>query len=122
MKGLILYFLLLVLEILFDLGQDVSHKQGKFSKTLLEKSFEFVLSRKNGIIAFNLRFVLLSIESNLISKKQSCKRDAFMARGFGHVKIILILLAEVIALYMRAFIVKVWVLDLKEQLQNTVFT
>ena len=106
-KDSILYFLLLVLKILLDLSLDVSYKQGRFSKALSEKSFKLVLSKRNGIIVFNLSFVLLPAEVDPISEKQGCKRDAFVAYGSGRVKIIFTLSNEVIALHMQAFIVKV---------------
>ena len=68
-KGPILYFLLLVLEIPLDLGSDVSFKQGGFSETLPEEGLKFVPSRRDGIVAFNLRFVLLPAEINPISEE-----------------------------------------------------
>ena len=51
--------------------------------------------------------MLLLIEINLVSKKQGCKRNAFMACVSGPVKMILKLLTEIIALYMQSPIVKV---------------
>ena len=82
--------------------------------TLLEESLEFGLSKRDGIVIFNLGFVLLPTEINSILEKQSCKRDIFVAYGSSHVEIILILLREVIVLYMQAFIVKVRVLSLEK--------
>ena len=90
MRDPILYFLLLVLQILLNLCPNASFEQGGFSKTLLQKSFEFDASKRNGIVAFNLSFILLLVEVNLVSEKQSHKRDAFVANSSGHVKIILI--------------------------------
>lgn len=72
MESPILNFFLLVLRILLDLGSNADHKDGKFFKTFLQKSFEFVSSRRAGIIAFNLSFVLLQVEVNPIPNKQSC--------------------------------------------------
>ena len=66
MRGPILYFLLLMLEIPLDLGPNVSYKQGRFSKILLKEGLEFVLNKKNGIVTFNLRFILLPAEINPI--------------------------------------------------------
>ena len=107
MRGQILYFLLLELAIPLDLGSDISYKRGGFPETLLEKSFEFVPNRRDGIVAFNLRFVLLSTEINLVFEKQSRKEDAFMAHGSSCVKIILTLLTEIIVFHIQARIVKV---------------
>lgn len=42
-RNLILYFFLLILEVLFNLALDTVYKCNRFSKTLLEKGFEFVL-------------------------------------------------------------------------------
>lgn len=95
-----MYFLLLVLEIALNLSPEVSHKLVGFSKTLLEEGFEFVSTRRDGIIAFNLRFVLLPAEVNPISEKQGHEKNVFVAHGSGRVEIILRLLTKVIALYM----------------------
>ena len=69
MRGPILYFLLLVLKIPFDISPDISYKQGRFSKALPEKGLKFVLSRGDGIVAFNLSFVLLLAEVNPVLEK-----------------------------------------------------
>lgn len=69
MKSLILDFLLLVLYILLNFDQDIYYKYSRFYKTLTKKSFKFILSRGNGTLAFNLSFVLLTAEVNLITKK-----------------------------------------------------
>ena len=79
-----------------------------------EESLEFVRNRGDGIVAFKLYFVLLLVEINPISEKRGCKRDAFVTCGSSRVKIILILLTKVIALYRRAFIVKIRVSSLKK--------
>ena len=113
-KGPILYFFLLVLEIPLNLGLNVSHKQSRFSEILLEKSLEFVLSRGNGIVAFNLSFVLLLAEVNPVLEKWGHKRDAFVTRGSSHVEMIFTLLTKVIALHIQALIVKVRVSGLKK--------
>ena len=111
-KDPILYFFLLVFSISLNLSPDVSHKQGGFSKTLPKEAFEFDSNRRNGIVAFNLRFVLLLAEVNPISEKQGCKKDTFIVCGSGYVKIILTLLTEIIALHMQVFIVKIGIPDL----------
>ena len=94
-----MYFLLLVLGIPLNLGLDASYKRGGFSKTLLKKSLEFVLNKGNGIVTFNLSFVLLLAKVNPISKKRGCKRDAFVACSFGRIEMVLTLLTKIIALY-----------------------
>ena len=112
-KGPILYFLLLMLGISLDFGLDTSYKRGRFSKTLLEKSFEFVPSRRDDIVTFNLSFMLPLAEVNPVSGKRSRKRDAFMACSSGRVKMIFTLMTKIIALYIRPPIVKVGVPGLK---------
>ena len=107
---------MLVFGIPLDLDPDASYKQGRFSKTLLKKGLEFVPSRGDGIIAFNLSFILLPAEVNPISEEEDCKEDAFVAYGSGRVKMILILLIEIIALHMRAAIIKVRVPDLESSI------
>ena len=110
---MILYFFLLILRILLNPSSDVSYKQGGFSEILLKDDFEFVTSRKNNIVTFNLSFILLLVEADLISEKQSCEKDAFVVPSSGHIEIIFILLTEVIALYMQALIVKTNILGFK---------
>lgn len=66
---------------------------------MLEKSFEFISSSGNDIITFNLGFLLLLVETDLIPKKQNCKKDALVAYGIGRVKIIFILLTKILALH-----------------------
>ena len=101
----ILYFLLLVLGILLNLGPDTSYKQGRFPKTLLEKSLQFLLSKKNDIVAFDFSLILLLIEIDSIPEEQSRKRDALRACGTGRIEIVFAFLTEVIALYVEATIV-----------------
>ena len=107
MRSPILYFFLQVLGIPLDLGPDISHKQGGFSETLLKEGLQFVPSREDGIVAFNLCFVLLPAEINPILEEWGREGDAFVARGSGRVKMVLTLSTEVIALHMQAPIVKV---------------
>ena len=115
-RGPILYFLLLVLGIPLDLGPDASHERGGFSETLPEKGLEFILGRRDGIVTFNLSFVLLPVEVNPISEERGCEGDAFVARGSGRVKIILTLSTEIITLHVQAPIVKVGVPGLKSSI------
>lgn len=83
-----MYFFLLVLRILLNLSPNIDQKQSRFSKTLC---FKFVLSKKDNTIAFNLSFVLLSAEVDLIQKKQGFKKDTFKACDTDRIKIILLL-------------------------------
>lgn len=105
-----MYFFLLVLGILLNLDPDIGHKQGRFFKTLLERSFEFVPSKKSGPVALNFGFILLPMEVNPISEKQSRKKNALIADGIGYVKMILALLIKVAVLYMQAFIIQIRIL------------
>lgn len=89
-----------MLRILFNLYPDVSYKQYRFFKTLLEKGFKFVPSKGGGIVALNLGLVLLLAKVNLIPKEQGRKGDVLEAYNTSRVKIVLALLTEVIALYL----------------------
>lgn len=100
-----MYFFLLVLEISLHFDLNTSQKQGGFSKILLKKNLEFFSSKRNNTIAFNLLFLLLSAEVDLVSKKLSREKDAMMACDTSHVKIVFALLIKVIALYLPAFLV-----------------
>lgn len=105
MKALILYFFLLILEIPLNFSPDIGYKQDRFSKALLKKSYEFVLNKKDGFIAFNLGFVLLLAKINSILEKQSYKKNLLMACDTSCVKMILTLLKKIITLYMQASII-----------------
>lgn len=89
-----------MLRILLNFCLDIDYKQGGFSNILLKKSFKFISSKRNGIIAFYLSFVLLPVEVNPISKKQNYKKDTLVIHSIGHVEIILVLLIEVVIFYM----------------------
>lgn len=45
---------------------------------MLEKSLKFILTKKDKIVIFDMNFVLLLAKINLVSKKQSYKRDALI--------------------------------------------
>lgn len=57
------------MAILLNFSINNNYKYHRFSKTLLKKSLEFVLYKKNNIIIFNSSFILLLIEVDLIIKK-----------------------------------------------------
>lgn len=100
-----------MLRIPYNLNLDISNKNSRFFKVLLKKSFEFGLNKTDGIIAFILSLMLLSIEVDPIPEKQSYERDALKTYGTNHVKIVLVLLTKVVAFYIRATIVQVKVLS-----------
>lgn len=116
MRSIVLDFLLLVLKILLNLSSDAIYKCNRFSKIILEKSLKFISNKKNYIVAFNLSFVLLSVKVNPILEKQDYKKDALVAYGTSHIKIILILLTNVIVFYIQAFIVQVEVFSFKRSI------
>lgn len=70
MRNLILNLFLLILRISFDLSPDANYKGGRFFKALSKKNLEFVLSRRDSTIAFNLSLVLLPAEFDFISEEQ----------------------------------------------------
>lgn len=77
---------------------------------LLKKNIEFVSSKRDDIVAFELGLVLLLAEIDFIIEKESCKKDILRAYCTGCVKIVLALLTEVIALYVEAIIVQIIIL------------
>lgn len=93
------------MRILLNFSPNVGHKGGRFSKILLKKGLEFVLSKKDNTIAFNLGLVLLLIEVNLILEEQSHKKNTLGACSTDCVEIVLTLWKKVIILPMRATIV-----------------
>lgn len=78
-----MHFFLLILEVLFNFILDIIYKYGKFSKTLLKKSLEFILSKKVDFILLFLIFMLLSSKIDPILEKQSCKKDVFRVYSFS---------------------------------------
>ena len=113
MEGPILYLLLLVLGMSFNLGPDIRHECGRFFKTLLKKSLEFIPSKGGSVVALNLGLVLLPVEVNPVLEERGCKGNTLGLHGTGRVKMILTLLAEVIILYMRVSIVQVGFIGLE---------
>lgn len=89
-----------MLRILLNLCLDADHKQGRFPKTLLEKDFEFILSRKGHTISFDLDFMLLPAKIDPVTKQRSRKEHALRAHSIGRVKIILLLSTKIVALHM----------------------
>lgn len=85
--------------IMLNLDLNINYKYNRFLKILLEKSLKFVLNKKNNIIVFNLRFVLLLVEMNLILKKQSHQKDAFIICDISRIKIIFVLLSNMVVFY-----------------------
>lgn len=104
-KSSVLYFFLLILQVSFDFSLDIVNKCNGFSKTLLEKSLESVLYKKNNPVPLNLSFILLLAKVNSISEKQSYKKDELVIFDTNYVKIMLTLLTKVVLLHIQAFII-----------------
>lgn len=85
---------------MFDFTLDIINEYDGFSKTLSEKSLEFILSKKSNPVLLNLSLILLIAEVNPMSKKQGCERDALVARGISHIKIIFTFPTKIVTLYM----------------------
>lgn len=113
MESSILYFFLLVLGIPLYLGLDSGYKQGKFSKTLLEKDLKFISSREDSTVAFDLGLMLLPAEINLVAEEHSCKEYMLSTSGISRVKVIFVLLIKVIALYMNTSVIQVGILGIE---------
>lgn len=101
----ILNLLLLVLRIPLYFFPNASYKGNKFFDALSEKNLEFVPSRRDGTIAFNLDIVLLQAEVDSIPEKKGCKIDALGTCGITSVKIIFALLTKVAVLYVGVIMV-----------------
>ena len=65
----------------------------------MEKSLEFLPSDKNGGFVINFLLVLLRLEQGLVPEETSGKWYTVLSFGTGNGKIILTLLAEVLALH-----------------------
>lgn len=76
--------------------------------------FKFVSSKRDGIIAFNLSFLMLPAKIDPISEERDRKKDAFRAHSLSRVKIILALLIKEVTLYVQALIVYVGVFGLEK--------
>lgn len=105
MESQILYFFLLVLGIPLNLSPDTGHKQGRFRKTLLEKSFEFVPSKEGGIIIFDLSLILLPAEIEFVAEEYSCKKYMFKAYSTSCIQIILTLSTKKVVFYIGTLII-----------------
>lgn len=70
-----------------------------FLKFCQKKALNLFQVRKGSIIVFNLSFMLLSAEIDLVIEKHSCKRYIFRACDIGYIKIIFALSIKVVALH-----------------------
>lgn len=105
MTGSVLKFLLLVLGILFILSLDIGYKYNRFFKTLSEKSFEFIWSKGDNTIVFNLSLVLLLIKVDHVPEKQSYKQDALIFFTISYTIMVFAVLTKIVVLYLQTFIV-----------------
>lgn len=101
MGSLILYFLLLLLRVLFNLISDVIHKRNGFSKAFSKKGFEFISSRKSGLVIFDPDFILLLTEINPILEEESYKNDVFITYNPSNFEIVLTLLTTVVVFHVQ---------------------
>lgn len=77
-----------MLKILLNFCLDISYKQGEFFKTLLKIGFKFISSKMDSTIAFDLSFMLLPVQLDPVAKEQDLKKDVFIPRATGYIKII----------------------------------
>lgn len=68
-KNPVLYFFLFLLRNLFNLALYVVYKYGKFSRFFFQKSFKFVLSKRDGFVIFKSNLILLLIKAKFIEEK-----------------------------------------------------
>ena len=88
-----------MLQISFNFSPDIINKHDRFSEILSEKGLKFVPCDESDLVPLNLSLVLLPVEFDSISEKQGHKKNALVACSINRIKIILILLAEVIKIY-----------------------
>lgn len=69
MRGLILYFFLLVLKISLNLNLNAGYKQDGFFNALLEKDLEFVSNKGSNTSILNFGLILLLVEVDTILEK-----------------------------------------------------
>lgn len=72
---------------------------------MLKKGFKFILNKKDDIIAFYLNFILLIAKVDSFLKKQSYKNNIFRNYSTNCIKIIFVLIIDVVALYVQAYII-----------------
>lgn len=101
-----MYFFLLVLTISPNPIPDNVYKQPKVSKTLLEEGFKLIPGQKifGGLVP---ELVLILAKIDLATKERSGKKYLTNPSGNCIDKIIFIMLAKVVALYMTFSMVKV---------------
>lgn len=73
MKSLILHFLLLILEVAFNLAPDAIYKYSRFFEVLLEKNFELVLDKGTGMSCFSNILYYYHSRLSLLHKNKSAK-------------------------------------------------
>lgn len=64
---------------------------------MYKKDFKLVPRRKDGIVIFDLSFILLTAEINPIAEEKNCKKNAFWTCTTGYIKIIFALPTEIVA-------------------------
>ena len=104
-RGLVLYFFLLILGVFFNLTPDGIHKRGRFFKIFLEKGLKFIPYEGVSLVLFSLSLMLLPAEVDPLLEEWGRKRYVFVALNINRFEMVLALPAEVVALYVRALIV-----------------
>lgn len=96
-----MYFFLLILTIFFNFISNNVYKCYRFSKTFLNKSFKLIPYEKCSLVTLNPGLILLPIDVNLISEKQDCKENAFVAFSSSGFEIVFALPIKIKTLYMQ---------------------
>lgn len=113
MKFPILYFFVMIKEISFHLILDIVYKSNKLPKGFLKKDIKLVLYEGGNIVLLNLGLVLLPAKIDFFIEKQKCKKYSLVALCTSCLKIVLALLAEVIAFHIQVLIIQVGLFSLK---------
>lgn len=89
----------------FNLIPDIVYKGGRLLQAFLEKNLKLLPTQECGSIMFDPVFMLLLAEEDPVSLKRDSKRYTLVTPGVGCLKMILVLLAKIVAFYMQVPIV-----------------
>lgn len=101
----IYYFFWLVMSIFSDFYLNVMYKSPRFSNIVIRNRIEFFSTNNNINLSLNFLPLLLSRKLYPIFLKKNGKKNWIKASDFENSKMFLILLVQVIALYIKLFIV-----------------
>lgn len=75
---------------------------------MIEIYLELILYNMDYYISFNVLFMILVLEHSLFLGKDGSKRNLVKNSSFEHGKMVIALLNEIIAIYVRLIFINVW--------------